>query len=269
MVDDNTPDQEQIDHWISVSEDGIREKWELYRGGFYQQENLPIQGMYSTLALKHASLARARFLNGDPIDEVRAEFAEAARHVLKAFRMTYDSSDKDYQGDSPNTTYVEETGFVEGVNYACMAGDFDLAAELSHWWRDPAHGTMPRPINGYVHAYAHLLKDERLQARELLDALMAEYQKKPAKGAGWRMNYFTLTVALSGIAHRDANQFNEGLKAQLLFYQSEAKGESRNTTGEFICDNAVALANLGLRHGLQVTVQYPTLPPGLLIPLRM
>lgn len=269
MVDDNTPEQEQIDHWLQNAHYQIDRKWMLRRSGHYEKNNIPVQGMYTSLGMLYASLGRARFLNGDPVDEVRAEFAEAARQVLKSFRMAYDPSDENYLGDQADLIEVGETTFIDGANYACMAGGFALGATLAALWREWSGSAFHHEVTTCTSAYAHLLKDERNQARELLDTLMAEYQKKPAKGAGWRMNYFTLIVALSGIAHRDANQFNEGLKAQLLFYQSVAKGESKNTDEEFICDNAVALANLGLRHGLQVTVQSPTLPPGLLIPLRM
>ena len=52
---------------------------------------------------------------------------------------------------------------------------------------------------------------------------------------------------------------------QLEFYQGDAQGELKDTDEEFICDYAVALANLGLHHGLAVTVEHDTLPPGLLI----
>ena len=48
------------------------------------------------------------------------------------------------------------------------------------------------------------------------------------------------------------------------FYQKVALGEHRNTPYEFICDHAVALANLGLHHGLSVNVEHDTLPKGLL-----
>jgi len=51
---------------------------------------------------------------------------------------------------------------------------------------------------------------------------------------------------------------------QLDFYQGDAQGELKDTDEEFICDYAVALANLGLHYGLAVIVEHATLPKGLM-----
>ncbi|VAX00304.1 hypothetical protein MNBD_GAMMA20-1708, partial [hydrothermal vent metagenome] len=51
----------------------------------------------------------------------------------------------------------------------------------------------------------------------------------------------------------------------LSFYESYAQGEGKDTDYEFICSEAVALANLGLHFKLNVTAEHYTLPKGMLI----
>ncbi len=288
----NIPEQQQIDHWIDVSIDGINRKWKLFNSGFYEQENLPVQGMHNTLALSHASLARAKFLNGDPIEEVRKEFSKAAQCIIKSFIMAYDINDPDYVGDkwppkNPNYTGqkdsnitaqwldpgygqvswadVCETYAIEGMNYALISSDFDLAYNLASLFQNSLDGhTMDVEVNRYAHSLANVLKKHNEGAISLLNAQMGEYKKKPPK-SGYRLNYYTLCLALIGILEVDEQRFNQGLLEHLKFYQHDAQGALKNTDEEFICDDAIALANLGIKFGLKITVEHDTLPKGLLI----
>ncbi len=287
------PEQEQSDHWIKVSKEDMDETWEAQRNGFYRQHNIPLQSVYTGISLSHASLARAKFLNGDPIEEVRAEFAQAARCILKSFRMAYDPADPDYVGDRwppPNPQYtgkpgsvveakwldpgygevswanVGEVWFIEGIDYALMAADFALAKELAGWFRDPPDGVlMDKEVNDYAHDLKLCVLEAWDEALARLEAHAEYYRAFPPTRNDYRRNYCTLTTALHGIAARDAARFNEGLRMQLDFYAHEANGEYRNTDQEFICDDAVALANLGLHRGLPVTVEDDRLPRRLLI----
>ncbi len=65
-------------------------------------------------------------------------------------------------------------------------------------------------------------------------------------------NYYSLITTLFGIIDKNETQFNGGLALQLEFYESEAKGELKDTDEEFICDDAVALTNLALSQGLEL-----------------
>ncbi|BBA37462.1 hypothetical protein sS8_5545 [Methylocaldum marinum] len=261
----NTPEQQQIDHWLNNARYQIERTWRLNREGFHEKHGVSLQCVHTAVAGDHASLARAKFLNGDPIAEVRAEFANAARHILKSFRMAYDETDPDYQGEKADLSAVSETIAIDGLNFALMAADFDLAVELGRGYRDRPDGfSLGLDVNRYVNALAFTVRDRLEDARQRLQAQFDDYARKPPKSAADR-NYHSLVTALSGILERDAARFNEGLAAQLKIYQSYARGEARNTDEEFICDHAVALANLGLRRGLAVTAEHPTLPRGLLI----
>ncbi len=262
----NKPDQEQIDHWIITAREGIEGRWKRYKDGFYIKEDISIQCMYTSLALDHASLARAKFLNGDPIDEARAEFSNAARCILKSFTMAYDESDPDYQGEKVDLSCNTETIAIRGFNYALMAADFDLAKELASWFRDRPDGKkMDSEVNHYAHDLKRVLREGRVKAWNLLKTQFETYTAKPPKRNDYKKNYFTLTTALFGIVESNEERFNQGLMMQLEFYQGDAQGENKNTDEEFICNHAVALANLGIHHGLKVTAEYDTLPKGLLI----
>lgn len=263
------PDQDQIDYWLNGPRERIEDDWAHFLGGFYEREGIPIQAFYTGLGSEYAALGRAKHLNGEPIDEVRECFTEAARHVLKSFRMAYDPSDPDYLGDQANYANVTELDFFDGAYWALMAADRALAAELAGWFRDPPDGDIePSEVNGYAHALAMLMRRETQQARERLRVLTDLFARKPVKGGGWRLNFHSLFVALHGIGEGDVARFNEGLKQQLAFYDREfAHGEDQNTPKEYICDEAVALANLGIGYGLSVTIQHDLLPPGLLVPL--
>ncbi len=289
----NQPEQQQIDHWLNNSQYQIDRVWRLNREGFHEKNDVTLQTVYVSVALDHATLARAKFLNGDPIDEVREEFARAAKCVLKSFTMAYDESDPDYVGDrwparNPHYTghkgspvaakflspeygqvdwsSVAEIEFIEGINYALMAADFSLAEQLATWFQDSPDGSpMDIEVNRYAHALKHAILGGRTRAWLLLKEQREAYEARPSKRDDYRKNYYTLSTALFGIMDKNEALFNEGLAMQLAFYQDMAQGEYKNTPMEFICDNAVALANLGIHHGLKVTVEHDTLPKGLLI----
>jgi len=147
-----------------------------------------------------------------------------------------------------------------------MADDFTLAKELAGRFRDRPDGVrMDIEVNHHMHAFKHILIGEWRQARKLLKTQRDAYLGKPSKRNDYRKNYYTMSTALLGIVNKDKTLFNEGLRMQLELYRGQAQGELKDTTQEFVCDYAVALANLGLHHGLAVTAEQDTLPQGLLI----
>ncbi|MBI1907147.1 MAG: immunity 49 family protein [Rhodocyclales bacterium] len=261
----NVPEQEQIDHWLNNARKGIEDTRRLHAEGFYERENISLQAVLSGYALDYATLGRARFLNGEPLEDAREEFAEAARHQLKIFTIAYDETDPDYQGSKADLSCVSETLAIDAMNYALMAADFALAAEFAGWYRTSPDGYMLGvDINRYTHALAFTIRDRSADASALLQAQLQDYANKTPKSPAAR-NYHTLITTLSGIVDGDNAKFNDGLLAQLKFYDHQAHGEYRNTDQGFICDAAVALANLALHRGLRVMVEYDTLPQGLLI----
>lgn len=259
------PDQDQVDHWKTEYQNGVDRRFHLMEKGFHIENDIPFQDVYDGFAMDYSGLGRARFLNGDPIEEVRDTFRLAAQSSLRAFTIVYDPSDPLYNADNTKFSSVSERQFVEGVYYALMAADFDLAAELARWFQGRPNGKKMDPeVNDFAFALKHTLLGDSEKALALLRPRLDNYLKKPPKG-GYKRNYYTLTTALVGILEKDEALFNEGLALQLHFHLGDARGEYKNMPQGYICDDAVALANLGIHHGLNVTVTDYRLPAGLLI----
>ncbi len=261
----NHPTQNQIDHWLRVSRQDIARGNENLVNGFYVRKGIPLQSHYVGEASDYASLARAKFLNGDPLEEVRAEFANAARHVMKSFTMAYDESDPDYLGDEADLEEVSETIGIEGMNWALMSADFELAAEMGRHYRTRPDGDMlSLRSNRYANALALTLQERQKEALPLLLAQFEDYKKKPPKSPAAR-NYYSLILALFGIVTKEREKFHKGIELQLKSHWPYAKGEGKDTDEEFICDHAVALTILAQRNLLWPKVAQNMLPGGLLL----
>ncbi len=273
----HAPEQEQIDHWLKVARDDLKRTEEDLRTGFYEREDIPLQLVHVGTAETYADLGRAMFLNGEPVEAVREEFRQAARLVLKSFRMAYDPSDPDYVGDRPpppgrdpgwgelSLAAVSENEFIEGAHWALMGADPALARELAEWYREAPD---PEPDDEVGLGYARMLSAELREVEKLARQyarVQMEWCTSRELTELYETNLCTMSQALAGIVRRDAKAFNAGLAAQLEDYRLHMEPETRDTDEEFICDAAVALANLGLFRGLEVTVSHPLLPPGLLI----
>lgn len=74
-----------------------------------------------------------------------------------------------------------------------------------------------------------------------------------------------MSMALYGILNNEEAVFNEGLQLHLDFYKTVAKGEIRDSEEAYICENAIALANLAIGFEMKVTVEDEHLPKGLLL----
>ncbi len=276
----NVPEQQQIDHWLKVAREGIDRKRKLVKEGFHRKEDLPVQGAYVSQAANYADLARTKFLNGDPISSVRREFANAARCIIKSFTMAYDVKDPDYVGDKPKPEGALDPGYgqvswadvneiaaIEGFNYALMAADFDLGRELAQWYQDRKDGRKMDPeVNRYAHALKYALLGERDEGSALLKKTIDALTPKPPKER-YKLNYLTLSLTLSGILTDDETLFNQGLEQVLVFHEKVMipSEDLWDTAKEFICDHAVALANLAISYHLNVTVEHDLLPEGLLV----
>lgn len=261
------PDQEDIKLWVNLAQEEIAESIELEKDGFYEKEKIPRQSVLYGFSSDYASLARALFLNGSPIEEVRANYITAARYIIKSFKMAFDKTDPDYLGKASENAALMETVVIEGFNYSLIGGDFETGRELAHWYYDRPNGkTMEPDVNRYAHALKHALLGEKEEGKALLSLTLEEYQARPTKDPA-DINYFTMSLALHSILNNDEKHFNEGLELQLKLYETIARGEIRDTDEAYICENAVALANLGIGFDMEVTVKHDLMPEALLLVL--
>jgi len=86
------PTQEDIDGFLKDGRESIAKKKRLMQGDFYEKEDIPIQGGYTSMASYYATFARAKLLNGESLSSVRQEFANAAKYMIKSFTMAYDAN---------------------------------------------------------------------------------------------------------------------------------------------------------------------------------
>ena len=276
MTQYTKPEQQQIDHWLKVASDTITQSIKDFQSNFYLVNDLPIQTFYAGTASSYADLACAQFLNGEEPAVFRANFSKATSHIIKSFKMAYDKNDPDYVGDKKETDFsgfgygcvswfkVSEGVFIEGFHYALMAADFEQARELATLFRDRPDGRkLDKEINCYAHALKCAALAEKEQGKTLLKQTIDEGKGKKTKSP-LKLNYQTLSHALYGILDNDEALFNRGLELQLNLQEFYARGEAKDTSEEFICGNAVALANLAIAYKIPVTVEHNLLPKGML-----
>ncbi|MCF6251778.1 MAG: hypothetical protein L3J75_11005 [Methylococcaceae bacterium] len=281
MIQYTAPEQQQIDHWLKVAKEFIVQVLNNYQSDFYQIEDLPIQTFYTTIATANAELAHAQYLNGEKSEIFRANFSKASSYIIKSFKMAYDKNDPDYIGDSKEVDFsgfgygcvswfkVAEDIFIEGFHYALMGADLKLAKELSSLFRNPPNGyLMDKEINRYAHALKCTALGEKEQGKILLKQTIDENTGKKTKSP-LKLNYLTLSHALYGILDNDETLFNRGLELQLNLHEPYARGEAKDTPEEFICDNAVALANLAITYKIPVKVEHYLLPKSMLIEVEV
>ncbi|HYO56274.1 hypothetical protein [Archangium sp.] len=244
--------------WIEIAEERIKLRQERLDAG--TAKHLTWVGRSEW----QMSLGRARFLHGDPLEQVHQAFRDAARGIETSFVMAYDEDSPLFLGRRAEPSAVSETTAINGLNAALMAADFELARRLARWIPPtPNDPSTSEETRHYVRGLKHLLLDAPAEARAHVGATLKRYEGKPPK-SGYKRNYYTLAQALAGILEGDDERFNEGLRLQAEFYRGLAQGENADTAEEHICDHLVALGNLGLRHGRQVRGDIPFLPRGLL-----
>ena len=145
-----------------------------------------------------------------------------------------------------------ELDAIEGFNAALMATDFALARRFAPWpRRSPDDDPMDEEVCNYVDALQACLLNDPATATQLLHRNLDKFKQRPSS-KGFRLNYHTLSMTLLGIVEKNDVRFNGGLAAQLEFYERFEIGlnsENEDTSEEFICDQSVALANLGLWAG--------------------
>ncbi len=164
---------------------------------------------------------------------------------------------------------VAEDIFIEGFHYALMSADLKLAKELASLFRNPPNGyLMDKEINRYAHALKCTALGEKEQGKVLLKQTIDENTGKKTKSP-LKLNYLTLSHALYGILDNDEALFNRGLELQLILHEPYARGEAKDTSEEFICDNAVALANLAITYKIPVKVEHYLLPKSMLIEVEV
>ncbi len=278
------PDREDAEWWIQHSLETIAKRQKRIEAGERDQ------AFYTTMYLSYMRLGRARYLHGlwfqslstrAAVKEARAAFQKAAECIEMSFCMAYDPTLPEYLGDKSDWCRVDEVYAISGFNAAFMASDFALARRFAPWPRPPPDGVrMDANVCNYVDALQAYLLNDSAEATRLLRANLTLFEQHKARlhdgdedaqedqEEGGVTNYHTLSTALLGIVEKNERRFNGGLAAHLELYARDDIGphsENYGTDEEFICDQAIALANLGLWAGLKLHTKHRLMPNDVLI----
>ncbi|MBN0989888.1 Imm49 family immunity protein [Amphritea pacifica] len=257
---------EDVQGWIECNKAGITDRKKRMTNGFYERENLPYESGYNGLGSSHSRVARCYAYLGD-FAQAKASFRLAAENTAKPFFMIYDADDPDHHRIRPDYSEVSETNCMEAINYALCANDLSLARSIAKIWRNRADGKQKHaPINRFIHALTYCLLDRSADAIPLLQETLDWFQaRKPSKKLTWQLNFYTRSLALYGIAKQNQTLFNDGLELQLEFHKRHARyGEIHDTPEALVSVHCIALANLALLQGLNVTLKDPMIPEALL-----
>jgi hypothetical protein len=252
------PTAEEAQGWVEIAERHIREREERIR------RDRSTQLDWIGWSDWQMSLGRAMFLRGDDRGSVREAFREAARGIIRSFAMAYDASSPFFLGGSFSPSAVSHVSAMDGFNAGLISGEPALTQQLA-LLVPSSYPTKhaPKEVNGYIQGLKQLLLGEQGNARSYIRESLDDFGRRLPKG-GYRQNFYTLTLALSGVIEGDERNFNEGLMLQSQFYKSHAQGEGADTPEEYLDDHLIALGRLGLQRGLGVQREIPYLPKALL-----
>lgn len=221
------------------------------------KNNGPKQAKYTSLSSWSARKARAQYLRGDPVEQVRATYRQAAEYMEISFIMAYDTTSPRYIGntDKLDCSSIDEVCCLEMMNFALLANDLDYAIRVARWVQPrPSGSSLGIEVCNYVYGLKHTLLSNWEEAEKLTSDTFARHPDGLPKKQDYKTNYYTLSWGLAGILRRDDGLLNEGVAQQLAFYRGIAEGEMADTDEQYLCDNAIALAILGQKTGRTITV---------------
>jgi hypothetical protein len=247
------PTQAEAQGWIELAAEQIERAETRANAGLAQRD----QRFHTSCASDHASMARAQFLHGDALADIRASFHRAAELMEISFIMAYDDASPLYIGNTDRVEWadVDEVCCLDMMNWALLSKDFAYAVSVAHWVRpSPDNQPMGIEVCNYVYALKHCLLGDWQQADDLISDTFRRHPNGEPPKRGYPRNYYTLSWALAGIIRQDDTLFNDGLARQLAFYRGYAEGEAADTDEQYFCDNANALAVLARKSGRTLTV---------------
>lgn len=218
----------------------------------------------------HMGLGRALYLKGDPVKEIRNEFVLAASQIEAMF---CEVSAAPNPVISTFNRHAAEVHALEGLVASLMANDLDAARRLSTTIQGLPESSEDgdSPLDERRHFLRTLMRyldGQTFDTQESLRQSTRIYRNRRLSEMDARTYYFTLHTMLHGIVERNANLFNTGLAAHLEFYEWMLRnnGSEIDRPVSFICDTALAFANLGLAARLKVWTRHMLLPTTLLGP---
>ena len=259
----------EINFWIDFATKTIEKRKTMIKNGKSNQT------FFTTMAGSYLDRGRAKFLRGDPIDNIRKDFRKSAECIEMSFIMAYDDRSPHYLGDKADLAEVSMTYAIDGFNACMMAGDFLLGRHLARLAKVPPHRveefTNPKKqeilVTNYMYALRHILLGEDDKSLEYARATEKWFSSRgiPQKNA-YHKNFFHRARMVRAILENNPALFDESMTSQLKTHAHNARfGDIADTDEAYVYDDGVALCNLAIHKGLNFSVEADTIPKGLLI----
>lgn len=234
---------------------------ELFKGTFYQDEEIPSEFHYIGQGEDYTKLGNYYVLLENK-EKAIASYKMAAKLRAIPYHMSFNPDFKEFKGETNVEDGVTRTYEIELIEILLIINDNELTQKILPILLTTEEDK--REIDKCVFQYADALRffvmGEPDKANQLLLSNLDYFTKKPPKGVNLFTNYFSLSTALWGIVKGDQATFNKGIDKQLDLYQKVAKGENKDTSEEFICLHALALTKLAIKHGLKQEITNPFIP---------
>lgn len=265
------PTNKEIKSWIDVSIEGIN----TFNKQLQHEKQQEHQSIYTSLALEYADLGRAKFLRGDPVNDVRREFRKSAECIETSFRMAYEESHPKYLGERADLVWVSMTLAIDGFHAALLAADFEMGHRIAQWAQIPSdeidEAGNPKHsqslVANYMHALKYIFLDDDAKALDYAWATEKWFEKKgePTKNRFHR-NFFHRCRMVRSILEKDPDLFEASMQVQLKSHAWAAVHDDIADTSEaYIYVDGVALCNLALYKGMKINFEAGVIPEGLLI----
>lgn len=232
------------------------------------------QSAYGNLAQSFAKKGRLLYLHDVNPTEIHQAYQEAANMMEKNFIMAYDQSSPDYIGDTDSIHWgwVDYNAAIDMIVWSLMGGDFDQTKRVAKWMDDPT------AKDTYDEEYEELMQDAGWLVETLREVIINQDENRNESVLELASNirnqfrkipdnrhYYAMGQVIIGIINRDELLIAQGLNLQLHYYTQYIERQKNKDDTCYLCEDAVAFANLALHNDLVVRVQSLYLPSSLLI----
>ena len=254
-------DIENIKERFDIIKKNIIKDDELFKGTFYQDEEIPNEFHYIGQGEDYTGLGNYYVLLENK-EKAIASYKMAAKYRTVPYHMAFNPDFKEFKGEDNVEDGVNERYTIELINLLNIIENDELTKNILPFLliREKKKKVARKCILNYSDALRFFVMGEPDKADKLLISNLDDFTKKPPKGVNLFTNYFSLSTALWGIVKGDQATFNQGIEKQLALYRKVAKGENKDTSEEFICLHALALTKLAIKHDLKQEITDPFIP---------
>lgn len=251
------PTFEQLTHWLREAQHRLTCHRSALGPGAPER-------LYVATSLEAEALGTGFALMGD-WEMARCYWRRACQYGLQPLQLTQGVS----SDDLAHTAGVGACEALRLVVCALAAGDANMLQQILQYEacadRMPLQALDELAVS-VLQALQAFMTGQVSMARQMLQIGIGHLPGDPAL-AGCYQGLVNMAWALSGVLNCDQETFTAGVMGQLAVHYQWALCRGSEVEDAYICLSALAMVNLGLRHGLKQQVFDLLIPQGL-IPSR-